>query len=561
MKVHHLASVAILISISTLISCYHEDPIKPEPHRFEVHPETWEVAEYGGYPAAGSDTTMFKLIPYVRPVEGITDFSWAGLGLDILKTGAGMLKDYTKIKARDALGDFVKGLLFGESADPTMEKLDEIIDKIDDIQKQLDVLQATMDEVQKKIDEQAFNDFRRDLDIVLNLEYAYRTHARRYYFMLEKATTDEEIRSILKEWATSSVSGNQACEQGFNFIQQFVGFKRKYLSSDLTVFGLYDLVAFDNYAWENEGYESRDTFRATTAADILLGMTMSYMFFCMNNEDQMADTCVAAIEKALTYFEANPLIKSDRAVCQIAGAYLTFDRENCWSEHKAYEFGSKIWLNSDKSVFNPFTDHLGSDDEIAAYKASQLTQNEYNIILSYYKGKYSNITLLEALEKEQGIKIPDEFRARYEPKQAIESLTLYEISTKNYLILQDTKAVMWDGGYYFSQYSKKFRVENMRHTDAVLNAICYPKGSILAMFKDTDSVNGEGNWGIQNEGISDQKDKYTDKEAVYLGVRDTDMPHYRQWKVSNFYIPCSGGKVIAINTGALNRYNTFWDIR
>lgn len=559
MKLHLLASAVILISISTLISCDHEEPIEPRPYHFDVHPETWEVAEYGGYPIVGSDTTMYKYIPYIRPAEGIVDFTWAGLGLDILKFGGGLLKDYAKIEARTALGDFVKGLLFGESPDPTMKKLDEIIEKIDAIQKQLDVLQATMDEVQKKIDEQAFNDFRRDLDVVLNLEYAYRTHARRYYFMLEKATTDDEIRSILTEWATTSVSGNQACEQGFNFIQQFIGFKRKYLSNDLTVFGLYDLVAFDNYAWENEGYESRDTFRATTAADILLGMTMSYMFFCMNNEDQMADTCVAAIEKALSYYEANPLIKSDKAVCQIAGAYLTFDRDNCWSEHKASKFGSMIWLDSDKSVFNPFTDHLGTDQEIAAYKQSQITLDEYNILVSYYKNLHSDLTLMEALEQEQGITIPDALRPKYQTQALYDGLNVNVVSTNNYLLLQDSKAVMWDGGSYFSSYSKKFRVETMRRADAVMDGLCMQQGSVI-FFDIKYNVEGEGNWGYESENISDWKDKYTAKEAVYLGVRDTDMPHFRQWKVSNFYIPCKG-KVVAINTGALNRYKTFWDIK
>lgn len=560
MKIHLFATAAILLSLCAATSCYNEGPENPKPIHFDVDPDSWDIAEYGGYPAVGSDTSMFKVIPFIRPVYGITDFTWTGIGLSILKEGIGMLTDYTKIQARTALGDFVKGLIFGKSENPTMLKLDEIIGKLDDIQKQLDNLQNTMDEVQKKIDEQAFNDFRRDLDVVLNLEYAYRTHTRRYYFQLEKATTDDEIRKILTEWATSNVSGNQACEQGFNFIKQFIGFKRTYLAHDLTVFGLYDLVAFDNYAWENEGYESRETFRGTTAADLLLGMTMSYMYFCMNNEDEMADTCVDALEKALSYFEANPLVKSKRAVCQIDGAYLSFDRENCWYERKGAEFSSKIWLNSDKSLFNPFTDHLGTDDEIAAYKASQMTANEYNILLSYYKNKYPEMALIEVLEQEQGIKIPDQLKPKYEILGEEYGLKMASVSSSNKFLLQDSNVVMWDGGYYFSSYSKKFRVENMRYADLPMGALCMTNGSLP--FKDVNKiVEGEGNWGYDNEGISDWKDKYTAKEAVYLGVRDTDMPHYRQWKVSNFYIPYSSDRIIAINTGALSRYKTFWDVQ
>ena len=104
--------------------------------------------------------------------------------------------------------------------------------------------------------------------------------------LLKKATTDEEAESILTKWAESPVSGNMAFEQGFNLMQQYVNFKRKYLGCDLTVFGLYDLVAFDNFAFENEGYDTREQFRALTAADFALGMTLSCMYFNLHQNEQ-----------------------------------------------------------------------------------------------------------------------------------------------------------------------------------------------------------------------------------------------------------------------------------
>lgn len=523
-----------------------------------VDPNEWVIAKCGGIPAAGADTTMYaKRALLKRPLlkaNATESFTWTGLGYDILCGAGGMLKDYAKGKAKSALTDFVNGLIFGKSTDPKMVKLNEILQNLDNIQKQLDGMQTTMNEVQKKIDEQAFNDFRRDLDEILNMEYEYRNHTLRYYLQLEKATDEDEQRRIITEWATTNVSGNQTCEQGFNFLNKFVQFKRKYLAHDLTVFDLYDLVAFDNFAWESEGYDAREQFRATTAADVTLGMTMSYMYFCLNSENEYADKCVTAIEKVKEYYDANQLKKSKRAVCQIEGAYLTFDRENFWMEHQGMDFASSTWCNSDKSLFNPYNDHIASDSEIAEIKKSQLTESEFGILLSYYKTKYKKLTLIEALEKEQGIKIPESLVPQY-TFYTYYGTEYSNLVTDNKILLQESKVVMWDAGYYSSVCSNRFRIENMRNACNPMGVWGLQPGTLNFSLAEM-VAESEGNWGVNNEGITDKKDKYTAKEVGYMGNRDTDMPHYSQWKVKWFHMPA---KTMLVKKGALKRYSDFWE--
>lgn len=545
-----------LALVSLFTSCGKEGPKVSKPI---MDPTSWNIAASSGFPIAGSDTTQFvsilekrkHLFQDSKPEEG---FTWSGLGLDILKSAGNGLLDFGKKKATDALTKYINGLIFGNSPDPVMVKLEKILTEISTMQKKLDQLQETMNEVQKKIDEQAFNDFRRDLDELLNAEYAYRNHNGYYYNLLKKATTDEEAESILTKWAESPVSGNMAFEQGFNLMQQYVNFKRKYLGCDLTVFGLYDLVAFDNFAFENEGYDTREQFRALTAADFALGMTLSCMYFNLHQNEQYAGYCIDALEKATEYFENHKVVRKNYAVCQISGAYFTMQKDFWIKYNNEHNFSDYTWLNSDKSLFNPSSTSLAEDKEIAAFKAAQLTLKEYDILLNYFRSKGNKKkTVMESLEDEQGIKIPEELRPQYTLEEEIGGYFRGSVKTNNLMIFQDTQVEVWDARRYGHDFP--YRVMNMRRADIPASCLLYQ----YSLYAHTNITSQLGYW-RKDEGIKDWGgDTYTKKETGFGMTADTDMTHYTTWKVKWFSIP-HNGNLIAVKPGAIKRYNTFWDM-
>lgn len=564
-----MVSAAVITLTSALISCEKqgETPNMPDPQTKIIKPSLWNVAEYDGFPLAGSDTTKFVSILENRKhfLQDSKDegFTWSGLGLDILKGTGKSLWECGKKKAADAAMKYVTGLIFGNSPDPTMVQLEKILTEINAMQKKLDQMQETMNEVQKKLDEQAFNDFRRDLDALLNAEYAYRNHNCYYYNLLKKATTDEEVESVINKWGESPVSGCMAFEQGFNLMQEYINFKRKYLGCELTVFGLYDLVAFDNFAFENEGYDTREQFRAVTAADFSLGMTMSCIYFNLHQNELYAEYCADALDKAAEYFENHKVIRKDYAVCQISGAYFTM-KKDFWSKYNnEHNFSDFIWLTSDSSIFNTSSTSLDGIATRAAYKVGQFTLQEYDILLNYFRSKgYTKKTVMEALEEEQGIKIPEELRPKYtlnEEGAFIKGFYRGSVNTNNLMIFQNTKAEMWDARRY--GHDLAYRVMNMRRADFPIN---YELFQFSLMSSSTTyantNVDSQVSWWRKDEGIKDWGgDSYTKKETGFGMTADTDMTHYTEWKVKCFSIP-HNGNLIAVKPGALKRYSTFWDM-
>ena len=463
---------AFIVAGTSLVSCSEEHYEFPEPNPDGIpEPGTYVMAMDGDFWAAGPKTAPV-LLGNAAPVAP----SGPNLGSMILSYGVDILDRYVKGKAVSALDEFINGLLFAQPVDSTGIKLNEIINKLDAIKQQLDYMQSVMESIQQQVDEVEFNAFKSEYWRVNSEQYALREHNMRYYYMLQDATTDEENARLLDKWANTIINGNPAYMGGQMLIYELTTWVRNYHQHAINLTGVYDMIVYDNYAWEHEGYGAQEEYRAVLATDFLLAQTLAYAYYCREGDTRSADKAIAFLEDGIKYLDGNAVkYHNDKAICQIQDTHFELNNDNPFidkSEFNSGTTGSVFFADIDEMTliyqnnqYPGLTSTVKRPDGKDVYwmkdlfLMSQFTSQEVQNLIAYYKDTCPALTFLGILQEKGGVKLSWEFQPNYAISDGNEFAT---VRSHINMQVQESHWRFWDKGSateYTQKWTHLYRVD------------------------------------------------------------------------------------------------------
>ncbi len=222
-----------------------------------------------------------------------------------------------------------------------------------------------------------------------------------YYIRLSHADTEEDVKTIILDWASHNVGGNPPYVECFNFIDFLLGT----VVEQRDIYNMYDLYTYNTTAWENEGYAVREALRASdiAVAAQTFYLTQLYQTLRTDIKDEASKSDILAkniknFERFSEYLKNRPVERhSDRVICQIADCHFVMDAVNyevvpsgiyrnpswCTLPHK--------WIEYDSDM-----DFIYGPNKIERYNRS-LTPDEARKILNFYNG--TDLTLAQILKK------------------------------------------------------------------------------------------------------------------------------------------------------------------
>lgn len=210
-----------------------------------------------------------------------------------------------------------------------------------------------------------------------------------YYVRLSNAKTEEEVATIISDWASHTVGGNPVYVQGLNFID----FLLNTVIEQRDIFNMYDLYTYNTTAWENEGYSVREALRAGDIAVAAENLYLTQLYYTLRtdmDEDSkktMLDKNIEKFNLLAEYIKNRPVEHhDDKAICQIPGAHFVMDAVNfTFQGSSTYKNPSWCRIPREWMEYDDDMDFIYGPNKTECYNKS-LTPDEVKHILDYYDG-------------------------------------------------------------------------------------------------------------------------------------------------------------------------------
>ncbi|MCQ2174631.1 MAG: hypothetical protein MJY61_05805 [Bacteroidales bacterium] len=360
---------------------------------------------------------------------------------------------------------FFKGL-FG--LDPTSEservnmKLDEIISSLSEINAKLDAMYDKMIQIQQQIDEAQINILATQVQALNSKTSVMSYHNLETYDkivkVLDAPDADARIAEIINEWAHTNVNGTEARFNALSYVDEMVNPLTyfTYHERKLNMLQVYDLTVFDAYPWEYQGYEDRELFREKVATEGVLSLSFAYIFYDLQGNTTMSQTCLKALEKFRDFMQVNQVqYDFTHARCQIRGAYLLIDLSAVWDKTSCSgkNFNMMLLNQMNGTTWYPNEWMFGlfnleapsnSSDAITAARNTQLTDAELQALINYYRKVSPGVSLFKSLQG-TGIVFPNS----------------YGDNTEIYIGTRNTETCMWitstsSSHSYYTEFSNVY---------------------------------------------------------------------------------------------------------
>lgn len=265
------------------------------------------------------------------------------------------------------------------------QKMDQILGKLDDIQHQIDQLMQIYksSECQNAINA-------RSTQFVIPMKNS----AHLYMELLKEATTEEECKETVLEWA--SKNGNDTkCKDFIDFLLM-----NTYLQKNL--YQIYDMYAFNCYAFESEGYPLRENLRMLDASVIiqyayLTGLYYMYTAKTQTTLENLTKDLTQSLEQYTTFCNNNKVERhDDQIICQIKDAHFVMDKQLVLRDYKHHP-----WFEDGMSWDNEHGDAVYfvvyGDEKYTCHQVNHfcLRSEELKALNSFYAGK--DTTLYDVL--------------------------------------------------------------------------------------------------------------------------------------------------------------------
>lgn len=325
---------------------------------------------------------------------------------------------------------FFKGL-FGLDTTTESErvnmKLDEIISSLSEINSKLDAMYDRMIQIQQQIDEAQINILATQVQALNAKTSVMSYHNLETYDKIARALdgpdADAAIAEIINEWAHTNVNGTEARFNALSYVDEMVNPLTyfTYHERKLNMLQVYDLTVFDAYPWEYLGYGDRELFREKIATEGVLSLSFAYIFYDLQENTTMCQTCLKALEKFRDFVQINQVqYDMTHTRCQIRGAYLLFDSSSVWDRTagSGMDFNMRLQRIMSGTTWYPnewlfgsfnYSAPSNSSDTITASRNTQLTDSELQAIINYYK-KVSPETSLFKILQNSGLIFPSSFK-------------------------------------------------------------------------------------------------------------------------------------------------------
>ncbi len=197
---------------------------------------------------------------------------------------------------------------------------------------------------------------------------------------LKEDISEAELTELINEWGTNLVNGKYAKDNLKNLCQDLQEFYYMYDNRNRNLFAVYDMFVSCSTPWEALGYDIRDSFRATIAAEFARTIYLTSLYYKINEpENEQAQKDFMAIADNLKEYlkmDGNEVVRRTDVVCQIQGA---------------------------RFIAKKFTSTYGQRNVISKnpFPANQLKESELNAIITFYKnqGVDDNFTIIDCLNE------------------------------------------------------------------------------------------------------------------------------------------------------------------
>lgn len=533
--------LALLPLIAFAVSCYNEiEPDDPQPSEETGFDFTIPAPEAIPYQFAGASEDY----PYIPDGRHQIAPIIASIGSYIAQQAWTAAKNSATSYAKSKATSFIRELLGMDTPSESEQiqiKLDQIISSLDEINDKLDNMYEDMLKIQKQVDEAQINILATQVQALNSkTNLMYFQNLETYSLILEalkQENSDEAIIGIINDWAKTIVNGTEARLNALTYVEDIIDPLSyfTYHERKINILQVYDLTVFDAYPWEYLGYTDRESFRAKVATEAALSLAFAYLYYANENATTMVETCLRGMEKLCDFMNMNTIhYDYDHTRCQIRGAYVLINTSAVWNRTdtgKTLEMmlenikSKKTWYENEWlfSSFN-IAKPSNSSDAITAAREAQLTTEELEAIINYYKKSTPDESLLSIFRK-AGIVFPEDFKN----------------DTEIYIGTQKTQTCLWltnttSSHSYYSEFSNVYDAGHP--VSEAVNKVAYN------FYQGVYSFNYPDDWYSATVNVPGFSGKYR---------------HYRRWfldtQATSYEGP--GEHFFFFRTGGMTRYADF----
>lgn len=415
---------ALLCFASILCSC-DRDEIDVNDNDYDPASFVWQKKTFVPYsycPGIGPSADMVPDDGLLRLDSAMDQssevISWSSIGTSIV-TGAA-----------SGVGSFLAGQLLSTVFAAFMDDgQQEIMDALDGISSELNNLKSLANDILNRLDEMEMNDLMSKFDAINAKLSLFDEFNRSYFEQIENAikhdASEKELNEMVVEWGNTTIDGWPACVSAKDVVNDILNFRFQYNGVNINYCMVIDMLAFDMFPWESQGYDFRDMYRGETAAKIARCLYLSGAYYSTRGLLKSVEGVESYAMSLAEYFEACEVDRrNDYAVCQIQDAHFAMKRDALvqrkgfyfsekpnyynWQKDATKCMGEKTSLLLEGKV-STIPDGKAADD----YLSNQLTNKEIQAIMKYYTPTHPyDYTLLDCLEQ-GGVVVPDIFKSKY----------------------------------------------------------------------------------------------------------------------------------------------------
>ncbi|MCF0173279.1 MAG: hypothetical protein HUJ91_06085 [Bacteroidales bacterium] len=347
--------------------------------------------------------------------------------------------------ARGALswigGETMKVIVDCFYTDPTSEKLESILSQIGEINSKLNRIEELikMENYEEYINQRT-NDYCNPLS----------NYSKRYAdaMMAVDKNDSTAIAKIVNSWHDDLPVIGGRLGGPMEAAANYIDFLMTTRVDQTNLYSIYDLYTFNCVPWAHQGYDFRQSLRASDLALITSNVNMAILYAKIHNwdKDPIYKSYVRDLDKKMQDFvafcESTPVDVTDNLVCQIKGAHFVMEKDFIIRDYNLREGGMTWYWPGCQFVHgdNQTSDLIyygGMDMSIEQFRQKQITPEELQAISDYYD---PSLTWHEIF---RSIGLP---------------------STENFLLLSGGTSADYDGHLYYHSaelnLSEKWREPN-----------------------------------------------------------------------------------------------------
>lgn len=266
-------------------------------------------------------------------------------------------------------------------------QLNKISMKLDEIQNQLNTVLKKIDAVLDNQAEAQFNNHKTELNSLANTIQPY----------FEKVM--EEKDSVKRSEYLKEFNSMQGTIKTNTFLDNIASITVQ----KTTIYDTYDKYIYGCYAWEEQGYAARESFRALDLMAAFRGTVLSVLFYNDRHDDASIKVHLDKFARYLDYYNKTAVKRdNDHAICQISNCKIKINKNV-----DRRDFKNQTWLKNgtqfESSYFESSSAYhmywvplstintlaYGNDKNIPKdqYNKMGLSKDEVNKLLDFYKGK------------------------------------------------------------------------------------------------------------------------------------------------------------------------------